>query len=123
VIIVIVLAAIAARRRRRRRAAPPDPRRLRIEQALATVRAHGDADTFADLLAEYLECPVAAVIGPDLPARLAARGMKPALAARAAAALERLVAARYGGGLGGQEELRALLPEIEAAIGGAGSPL
>jgi hypothetical protein len=124
--VVIAAAAVALWARSRRRVAPPDPHRLRLEQALATLRATrkgpGLADSFAEFLAAYLRCPPAAVIGPDLPARLTAQGMDRGLATRAAATIERLVAERYGGGLGGREDLAALLPEIEAATVRAGSP-
>lgn len=81
--------------RSRRQAPAPD--------AAAAFRTRaGDPDVdLADALAEYLAarlgCAAASVIAPDLPARLEAAGVPADLAARTAALLERLVAARYGG--------------------------
>ena len=59
----------------------------------------------------------AAVIAPDLRARLAAAGVPVDLAARTAALLEALVAARYGSGApSGDTEAsaRAIVEELEA---------
>ncbi|MFI5401979.1 MAG: BatD family protein [Planctomycetota bacterium] len=125
----IAAVAIALWVQSRRRVAPPDLRSVRLAEALAALRGARPgpalADALADLLAAYLECPPAAVIGPDLSVRLAGRGLAPGLAARTAATLERLVAARYGGSHAGEEDLAALLPELEAALAAtvrAGSP-
>ncbi len=129
--IVVALAVVAAAiafllARSRRRVELPDPHRVRVTGALEKLRRTGPgpglADAFAEFLAAYLRCPPAAVIGPDLPARLAEEGLAPGLATRAAETLERLVAARYGGGLGGAEQLGTLLADLEAAIGSARSP-
>ncbi len=129
VAVAIAAAAVALWARSRRSVAPLDPYRVRLAEALAALRGArpgpGLADTLAELLAAYLECPPAAVIGADLPTRLAGRGLAPGLAARVAATLERLVAARYGGGHAGEEDFAALLPELEAALAPtvrAGSP-
>lgn len=120
---LVALAALVAWARRRAARAPLDPEAERLREALATARARaarggGDAAAvLADLLAVCLRCPPAAVIGPDLAARLEARGFPPDLARRTAGTLERMVAARYGatsGGSGGDVE--ALLAEIEPWI-------
>jgi hypothetical protein len=127
-VVAVVMALVAAaalavwlRRRARPEAPAPDPRTLRLEEALAALRAQptgpGRAETFAELLAAYLGHPAAAVVGPDLATRLQDAGIAPALASRAAMALERLVAARYGsGGSSADAEVEALLPELEAAF-------
>lgn len=130
VAVVVALAAVTAlallMRSRRRGALPPDPDTIRVQAALDALRArvgshdHGLADAFAGFLAACLKCPPAAVIGPDLPARLVERGLTPGLASRAAATLERLVAARYGGGHVGGEDCAALLSEIEASLAPTG---
>jgi hypothetical protein len=123
---VLVAAAVAAavvRLRRRRASAPaPDPGAARVRDALARLRAGAAsppaerADALAEFLALYLACPRAAVIGPGLAARLAAKGCPPDLATRVAAALERLVAARYGASDGGRDDVAALLPELGALL-------
>jgi len=103
---------------------PPDPHAVRVREALAALRAAspgpGLADALAEFLAVYLDCPPAAVIGPDLGKRLASRGLPPELATRAATTLERLVAARYGAGGAGTEDMTALLAEIEARLAPSG---
>lgn len=61
-------------------------------------RAAADlAGAFTEYVAGRLDCPPAAVIAPDLEPRLVAAGVPRELAARAAALVERLVGARYGG--------------------------
>ena len=70
-------------------------------------------------LAARLQCASAAVIAPDLKARLTAAGVPEALAARAAALLEELVAARYGGIAPDhrtEANARALVEELDAAF-------
>ena len=76
------------------------------------------ADAFAEYLAEHLGCPAASVIAPDLPARLEAAGVPPDLAARTAALLELLIAARYGGspGDGAQAQARELVDALDASL-------
>jgi hypothetical protein len=134
VIGVLLVAAAAALGRwllRRPRQTALDPAAARVRVALANLRARAAtpgpelADAFAEFLSACLKCPPAAVIGPDLPSRLAERGFPPGLASRAAATLERLVAVRYGGGHAGGEDFAALLSEIEGALSPtvrAGSP-
>lgn len=89
---------------RRARAAGRVPTRsMRCRMAAARFRSRAGesgADpgrTFAVFLAACLDCPVAAVIAPELPARLVRAGVPGELAERAAALLETLVARRYGG--------------------------
>ncbi len=109
-------------RMRAAREAPPDPEAVRVREALAALRTRAAgggadlADAFAEFLASYLGCPPAAVIGPDLAARLLAKGFPEDIASRAAATLERLVAARYGGSGATAEDLAALLPRIAEAL-------
>ena len=97
---------IAVWRSSRRRAAAKarvDPTTERARAAAAEFRAQTAAPgadlagAFAAYLAARLDCASAAVIAPDLAQRLVTAGIPDALAARAAALLERLVAARYGG--------------------------
>jgi len=109
-------------RRRPSTEAAPDPAALRVRAALAALHTTAAvpgadlADPFAALLSAYLGCPIAAVIGPDLAERLVTRGLVPDLASRAAATLERLVAARYGSSGAGEGDFAALLSEIEGAL-------
>jgi hypothetical protein len=104
-------------RRARRRGPPPDPQAERARAAAAALGTAADlADAFAEFLAAHLRCPRAAVIAPDLEARLAAAGVPGDLARRAAATLERLVAARYGGEAPGRSGVDSLAREIEAAF-------
>ena len=128
-----VLAALAAlgaavwflvrRRAARLAAAAADPVRARIRGAAAAFRAGAlrpdtdVADAFAEYLAAHLRCGLAAVISPDLARRLSAVGVSPQLAARAAATLESLVAARYGGGSAATTDgLPALVEELELSF-------
>jgi hypothetical protein len=117
---VLVAAAAAALwiRRRVRRAAPVDARAVRLAKAKAALASGGDrAEILAELLAAHLDCAPAAVIGPGLVRRLAAAGVPPELAARAAATLERLVQARYGGSPApADDEVDALARELDAAF-------
>jgi hypothetical protein len=78
---------------RRRGPAEEGGARARFEERAATDLAAA----FTEYLAARLGCPPAAVIAPDLEARLAAAGVPREAAARAAALVERLVGARYGG--------------------------
>jgi hypothetical protein len=105
---VALLALVAAWRPWRRPAPAPDP--------FAALLAAPGADGFAAFLAAHLRCAPAAVIGPGLAARLEARGVARDLALRAAAALERMVAERYGGGGGGAVDVEALAAELAAAF-------
>jgi hypothetical protein len=114
---VLATAAGAAwLRRRARRAAPVDPRALRVARARSALARDGDrAEAFAELLAAHLDCPAAAVIGPDLARRLEAAGIPAALAARVAATLERLVEVRYGGAAA-DADVEALARERAGAL-------
>lgn len=107
--------ALALWLRARRRGTPaPDP--------AATFRTHAGTDLASALthyLAARLQCPSAAVIGPDLNARLTAAGVPEALAARADALLQDLVAARYGGIAPDhrtEATAKALVEELEACF-------
>lgn len=123
-LVVLVLAALTLRARRRARArATLDPSMARKRAAAVAFReraAHPNADlaaAFADVLAAHLDCPPAAVIAPDLEARLLAHGLESALAARAAATMDRLVHAGYGGGAAETDATmaRALVDELTRA--------
>ena len=129
VIAALLVAAVAALalwlRRRAPREAPADPNAARAREALAALHAHAArpgpdlADAFAEYLAAHLKCPAAAVIGPDLPASLVSAGLPPDLASRAAAMLERLVAARYSAATvaaGADANFVALLSELEVSF-------
>lgn len=103
-VIVVAAAAVvvlAARRRRARaRIDPADARALAARTAFETALAAPDAvpaDALAAYLAARLDRPPATVIAPGLGDRLVAAGAPPDVAARAAALMEELVAARYGG--------------------------
>lgn len=124
-----ILAALGygLRRRRRVRAeAAADPVRARLRSALGALHAWQAArgstdpsDAFAELLAARLDCPAAAAISPDLASRLAAAGVGRDDAAHAAAVVERLVAARYGGTSpdAPPEDLLALAERVAAGPG------
>jgi len=118
---VLAFTARAAQRARARVLA--DPHGERARRAAATFRAAvaapgGDvAAAFAAYLAARLHCPPAAVVGPDLDARLRGAGISPDLAARAAHTAHELVAARYGGaGTVGREQVVRSVDELEAAF-------
>jgi oxygen tolerance protein BatD len=107
--------------RRARRSAP----------AVGARRPHGSAEAFraravdgelSGALSEYLAgrlgVPAAATIAPDLGARLVRAGVPTDLAARAAAALDALVAARYGSPDPGPgaAEIESLVAELDPAF-------
>jgi hypothetical protein len=97
---VALLGALAFRRWRARAA---DVTGQRARQAARTCRralANGTEplDALAGYLGDRLGVAAAAVIAPDLAARLVAAGLAAADAASVAAAIERGTAARYGGG-------------------------
>jgi len=131
-LLVALLATILGGRRRR----PPtdevaDLAAQRARRATDAVRAcAGEPDgelahAYAEYLAAHLRLPTAAVIAPDLPVRLVAAGVPVELAADAADALERLVAARYGGR--GFDEassrIARLVDRLDAAFHPATQPL
>lgn len=109
---------------KRRRDATAGQRRARSAAGLCRQRlAQGaePADALADYLADRLGATRAAVIGPDLAQRLVAAGVAAAVARESAAALERGVAARYGGGtVLGRDEVLAIVERMESAAGPAG---
>lgn len=118
-------AAIAVSRRRAHRGRDADADTLRADGAAAAFRARSAtpgadlADVFAEYLAARLRCPAAAVVAPELPSRLETAGVPGGLASRTGDLLERLVAARYGGGVatpGDAIAARALVDEIDAAF-------
>ena len=77
------------------------------------------ADRFTAYVAARLGCAPAAVITPDLSARLAARGVPAELAEATARQVEKLVGARYGGTVDDEAEsdaTAALVRDIEAAV-------
>jgi len=93
VIAVCVVMFLGARRRAQARDVP--------SAAFQQFQARGDADladAYADYLAAKLGCARAAVISPDLKDRLVKAGIEEQLASTAADRMERLTAARYGGG-------------------------
>ena len=92
-----------ARRRLERAGEEPDPAAARVASAAAALRTAAESQgsdlggALAEFLAAGLGVPAAAAIGPGLAARLAATGVPEGRAREAAALLESLVAARYGG--------------------------
>jgi len=117
-LLAAALAILFWRRARRHRAPSPGP--------AAAFRAQVGSDAaaaFTGYLAARLRCSTAAVIAPDLPARLATAGVPAALATRTATLLEALVAARYGGTASDtrtESEARALVEELEASFPATG---
>lgn len=112
--VLILLAAWTVRRRRTRTAEPSaaDRFRERLQQPDTDVEA-----AFTEYVAAYLDVPAAAVVGPDLRARLESALVAPDLAGRTAMLLERLVGARYGGAAAdgdARAEAAALVAELEA---------
>jgi hypothetical protein len=101
-----------------------DPLRGRAQGAAAAFRTRAGEPgvapevAFTEYLAARLCCPVAAVITADLEHDLAGAGIPADLAARAAAALQALVAARYGGNAlaPSPDELSALVAALDAAF-------
>ncbi len=116
----VVLGFIAIRFRKGKRE-EADPRAFRLRKASAAfhedlIRPGADPGiALAAFLAAFLDCPPAAVVGPDLAARLATTGVEEKTAAETAALMEALVATRFGGApvLGGEEAARRLVEVIE----------
>jgi hypothetical protein len=106
-------------RARRRALADPAGRRARGAAAEFHRRIGAAGADPAALLAAYLAArlrrPPAAVIAPDLEILLAAEGIPPEPAARAAALVRELTAARYGGraAAAGPAAATALVEELE----------
>jgi len=114
-----VVCIVLVRRARAKRASDDETPHVRDAAAAFRALVDGDdADAFAAFLAACLRCPSAAVISPDLGARLVAAGAPADVADRAAALLERLVAARYGGDASADDAsaARAVGDEIEATL-------
>jgi hypothetical protein len=111
-------------RARERDRADPDGKRARQAAALFKTRmARPDADlaeAFAEYLAARMRCASAAVITPDLEARLEAAGVEAGLARRAATLLTDLVAAHYGGGASdeGREAVDELVHSLDDSFQG-----
>jgi len=134
-LVVLLIAALTLRAKGRAKAAaaidPATARALAAGDVFRTRVSNPDGDAaeaFAEFLAARLGSAAAAVITPDLRARLGAAGAPDDLADHAAATLERLVAARYARagtmaraaeGLGGLVEAleRALRPPGELPHG------
>ena len=90
-----------------------------VDPETGLIKGADPGAAFAGFLAAHLGCPAAAVISPDLGARLVAAGVPADLATRAAALLEDLVAARYGGSAPGEDAAaaaRAMVEELEATF-------
>jgi hypothetical protein len=114
-----VVCIVLVRRARARRARDAETPHVREAAAAFRARVDGDdADAFAAFVAACLRCSPAAVISPDLGARLVAAGAPTDDADRAAALLERLVAARYGGDASSDDAAaaRAVVDELETAL-------
>lgn len=99
---LLALTALVSMAHKRRVA---DPLRLREQRACKTCyrELQGGVDPSEALcgyLADRLGVAKAAIIAPELAQRLSASGLDPDLAQECAAALERGIAARYGGGSG-----------------------
>lgn len=116
-----LLALVIWRLQRARDRTRSDPLGERARRAAAVFAARRNAsgselaDAFADYLAARLRCARAAVVGPDLDARLAAAGIPAALATRTARALQDLLAIRYGGAqVASDTTVPALVGELEA---------
>ncbi|MEZ5966860.1 MAG: BatD family protein [Planctomycetota bacterium] len=109
---------LRARGRRRRDPLGQRARRAAATFARAMQTAGTDpADAFADYLAARLHSPRAAVVGPDLEARLHAAGVAPTLAARAATTLHDLLGSRYGGArVDDASALASLVTALEASF-------
>jgi hypothetical protein len=105
------------RRHRAARAADPVGRRARAAAKACRSRLdRGEAplEALAGYLGDRLGVPAAAVIAPDLSARLVAAGLDASAAAAVVAAIERGTAARYGGGEPfTAEAVRALVRDLE----------
>lgn len=113
------------RAREQARLHPEIARARRAASVFAQRLLAPDADPAAALveyLAARLRCPDSAVIGPDLPDRLARAGVPDPLAARAATLLDGLTAARFGGTMPPDAAAsgRALVAAIETAFSTGG---
>jgi hypothetical protein len=101
---------------RKREQEKSDPLGARARRAAARYRERAVIDpsrAFTAYLAARLRCPDAAVISPDLAYQLETNGVPAELSQRAAAAQDRLVSNRYGGGASGVEETADLVRALE----------
>jgi hypothetical protein len=121
--IAAILVVLVMIRRRARAVRAPDPAAERVAAARSALAAAPTGDALAEYLGARLGCPAAAVIGPELSAKLVATGVPEDLARRASSILERLVAARYGGGASAEDAAaaRAVAEEIEKHYAPRGS--
>src|SRR5690606_29832316 len=105
---------------RARRRGDPATRRARSARATFEAAAGSFAADPAEAYAEYLAARLgshrAAVVAPDLRARLVRAGVGTELATAAAALLEELAAARYGGSAAadGHRRATAMVSALEA---------
>ncbi|MCB9876190.1 MAG: BatD family protein [Planctomycetes bacterium] len=120
---LLVGGAFVALRARRRATQDIAGQRVRAakRRCEATLDAGGDAlDALSGYVADRLGCEPAAVIAPDLAARLAASGLDDEHAAAIAAAVDRGTAQRYGGGQGlAADDVRRLVAALERLRFGA----
>jgi hypothetical protein len=96
----------------------------RAEASALRAQLAGEPEPAAAALAAYLAARLrttpAAIVAPELRARLAAAGLPPDLAARTAALLDALTAARYGGRSAMPADAPALAGELAAAFAAKG---
>ena len=109
------LAVLLLRARRRPAATSPGTAAARRFHERAARADDELAEAFAEYLGERLGVAAPAVIAPDLAQRLTDAGVESELATRAAAQLDALVAARYGGAPppDSADATRALVDELE----------
>lgn len=127
---VIVLSTLVAHwRARSRERDARDPAGVRARNAAAAFRAHVAANTpladaFAGYLAAHLRCSAPAVITADLASRLTSAGASPADSTAAAALLDELTHARYGGAPPANAVVRAsaLVTALDPALMSGAKP-
>ncbi|MCK5942683.1 MAG: BatD family protein, partial [Planctomycetes bacterium] len=121
---LLVVALFFARRAARRAAADVTGQRARGARRAfeARLQRGGDVlDALAGYLADRLDVPAAAVISPELAARLRDSGLDEAIAREVAALVDRGTAARYGGGGAlTADEARAVVQRLEQESFGPG---
>jgi hypothetical protein len=106
--------------RRRQRSADPARRRARTAQgiflAAMAVESPDLGNSLITYLAARLACPPAAIISPDLGAKLEAAGIDSELAQTAAACTEQLLAGQYGGDTNSSEPSLEAVKSLAAAL-------